>query len=57
LTRTQLLAKLERKAKLAMKEFTKANQHDDRVETRAYAVEYRETKLFIQQLKNLKSLD
>lgn len=57
MTRTQLLAKLERKAKLAMKEFTKANQHDDRVETRAFAVEYRETKLFIQELKNLKSLD
>lgn len=57
MTRTKLLAMLEKKAKLAMKEFTKANQHDDRVETRAYAVEYRETKLFIQQLKNLKSLD
>lgn len=57
LTRTQLLAKLERKAKLAMKEFTKANQRDDRVETRAYAVELTETNAFIQALKKLKSLD
>jgi hypothetical protein len=48
---------LDKKAKLAMKEFTKANQHDDRVETRAFAVEYRETKLFMAELKKLKSLD
>lgn len=57
MTRTQLLAMLDKKAKLAMKEFTKANQHDDRVETRAFAVEYRETKLFMAELKKLKSLD
>ncbi|QNN98379.1 hypothetical protein SEA_LILMARTIN_148 [Streptomyces phage LilMartin] len=57
MTRTQLLAKLDTKAKLARRKMSEANQRDDRVETRAYAVEYSDTKLFMEQLKALKSLD
>ncbi|QJD50883.1 hypothetical protein KNV00_gp136 [Streptomyces phage Bmoc] len=57
MTRTQLLAILDRKAKLAKRNMSAANQRDDRVETRAYAVELTETNAFIQALKRLKSLD
>lgn len=57
LTRTRLLAILEHKVKVAKKKMSQANQRDDRIETRAYAVEVTETNAFIQALKGLKSLD
>lgn len=57
LTRTRLLAILEHKVKVARKKMSQANQRDDRIETRAYAVEVAETNAFIQALKGLKSLD
>lgn len=57
MTRTRLLAILENKAKLAKKNMSAANQRDDRIKTRAYAVELTETNAFIQALKKLKSLD
>lgn len=57
MTRTQLLAILERKAKLAKRKMSEANQRDNRIETRAYAVELTETNAFMQALKKLKSLD
>lgn len=57
LTRTQLLAILENKVKLAKRKMSEANQRDDRIETRAYAVEITETKAFIAALKQLKSLN
>jgi hypothetical protein len=57
LTRTRLLAILENKARLAKKKMSEANQRDDRVETRAYAVELTETRAFMDALKALKSLD
>jgi len=57
LTRTRLLAILENKKRLAQRKMSEANQRDDRIETRAYAVELSETNSFIKALKALKSLD
>jgi hypothetical protein len=57
LTRTQLLTILENKVRLAKRKMSEANQRDDRIETRAYAVEITETKAFIAALKQLKSLN
>ncbi|AXH66890.1 hypothetical protein SEA_STARPLATINUM_162 [Streptomyces phage StarPlatinum] len=57
MTRTKLLAILDRKAKLAKRKMSEANQRDDRIETRAYAVELTETNAFIQALKGLTSLN
>lgn len=57
LTRTKLLAMLENKVKLAKRKMSEANQRDDRIETRAAAVEIKETNAFIQALKSLTSLD
>lgn len=57
MTRTKLLAILENKVKLAKRKMSEANQRDDRIETRAAAVEIAETNAFIAALKNLKSLD
>jgi hypothetical protein len=48
---------LEHKAKIAKKRMSEANQRDNRIETRAYAVELAETNAFIQALKSLRSLD
>ncbi|AXH69662.1 hypothetical protein HWB79_gp149 [Streptomyces phage LukeCage] len=48
---------LENKAKLAKRKMSEANQRDDRIETRAYAVELTETNAFIQALKRLTSLN
>lgn len=57
MTRTKLLAMLEHKAKIAKRKMSEANQRDNRIETRAYAVELAETNAFIQALKSLRSLD
>jgi hypothetical protein len=57
LTRSRLLGILEHKVKIAKRKMSEANQRDDRIETRAYAVEVKETNAFIQALKALKSLD
>lgn len=57
MTRTKLLAILENKKRLAQRKMSEANQRDDRIETRAYAVELTETNAFIQALKKLKSLN
>ncbi|WXW92630.1 hypothetical protein SEA_ENYGMA_159 [Streptomyces phage Enygma] len=57
MTRTKLLSMLENKVKLAKRKMSEANQRDDIIETRAYAVEIKETNAFIQALKALKSLD
>jgi hypothetical protein len=57
LTRTQLLAKLEHKLKTAKRNMSAANQRDDRVAIRGFAVEVNDTNAFIQALKSLRSLD
>lgn len=57
LTRSKLLGILEHKVEIAKRKMSEANQRDDRIETRAYAVEVKETNAFIQALKALKSLD
>lgn len=57
MTRTQLLAKLEHKLKTAKRNMSAANQRDDRVAIRGFAVEVNDTNAFIQALKGLRSLD